>query len=144
MRQVNPVGLFFAVSIFIVLAVATGCGPTTVKPDLYLNEHLRQVGNEQLERDIAECNDLAATYVKHSGKYDELARDTAKGAVIGSAAGALGGVIMGDNVGRALAAGAAAGAINPLLQQVFSSGEPSPNREKFVEYCLADRGYQVL
>ena len=124
--------------------VAPGCGPAFVQPSVYPNDYLKRVGDAQLERDLTDCNDLASTYVKDRDKYNQLARDTATGAVVGSASGALAGVIIGDNVGRAVGAGAAVGAIIPILQSLFTSDDASPDRETFVETCLRDRGYQVL
>lgn len=131
-------------SIVALIAIASGCSSSLIKPDLYPNKHLLDLSKTEVDRDIVECNDLAETYVNDSARYNKIARETATGAAIGSASGALAGVITGANVGRSVGAGAAVGAIVPLLQRLFSSDQPSPNREKFVELCLGDRGYQVL
>ena len=121
------------------------CSPTFVRPTIYPNEHLKQVGDAQFERDLNECNDLATTYASDKNRYDDLARQSLGGAAIGSASGAVGGAILGGKIGRSVAAGAAIGAIIPLLHQMFRSDDAaSPNREKFVSYCLQDRGYKVL
>ncbi len=111
-----------------------GCGPTFVRPTIYPNEHLRQVGHEQFERDLTECNGLATTYVTDKDRYDEIARDSLTGAAVGSASGAVAGVVLGESVGRAVGAGAAVGAIVPLLHNIFRADEPSPDRERFVAY----------
>ena len=131
-------------SIIALCAIAAGCSSASIKPDLYPNKHLLGLSKQEVDRDISECNDLAQTYVNDSARYNKIARETATGAAIGSASGALAGVITGANVGRSVGAGAAVGAIVPLLQRLFSSDQPTPTREKFVELCLSDRGYQVL
>lgn len=121
-----------------------GCSPAFVRPDLYPNDHLRSVGSEKLEKDIAECNDLASTYVSDADTYDKLIRDMGVGSAVGAGSGVLAGVITDSSLGRATAAGAAVGAIIPILQKIFTLDQASPNREKFVAMCLTDRGYLVL
>ena len=126
------------------IIVLAGCSTTFVRPNLYPNDHLLKNSKEQVDRDMVQCNDLATTYVKDASKYNKIARESITGAAIGSASGALAGVIVGNSVGRSVGAGAAVGAIIPILQRLFQSNEPSPNRERFVEICLRDKGYQVL
>lgn len=120
-----------------------GCASTKV-PQLYPNAHLGDVGPERASEDRKYCLTLADEYVEERGKYDELAKETGIGAVGGAAAGAVGGAILGGSVGRATAAGAAAGAVITLVRGLFELREHSPSYQRFVEYCLQKRGYEVI
>lgn len=113
-----------------------GCASS---PQLYPNKKYQDVGKDQANQDIQDCQTRADNYVS-SGKGRAIASDAGAGAVVGSAAGAVLGlfshnVAMGalEGGGAGAAGGAAAGAMSP--DQV---------KRNFVNQCLKDRGYQVI
>ena len=127
-------------SFLVCLTLATGCsGP---KPVLYPNQHLQQVGANQAEQDIEECQALAEDYVA-SGKAGTVAGNTVVGAGVGGATGAVGGAIRGS-AGTGAAVGAAVGATTGLIRGLFQASEPSPTHKAFVNRCLKERGYESI
>jgi hypothetical protein len=126
--------------ILVTILLASGC--TSHGPVLYPNEHLKMVGEEQAQRDIDECDRLAAAYVK-SDAGKTMAKSTvaggAAGTVIGGAAGAAAGSFK-SGLGIGAAAGGAAG----LVRGVSKASRPSPIHKRFVERCLRERGYDPL
>lgn len=122
------------------LMLLIGCAAS--RPTLYPNDHLRQVGSVQAERDIEECRQQAAEYIRENPGA-EVAKDTLVGAAAGAAIGAVGGAIAGD-AGTWAAAGAGMGGTSGLLRGLFRASEPSPVYKQFVNRCLAERGYEPL
>jgi hypothetical protein len=121
----------------------TGCsGP---KPILYPNAHLRAVGKEAAEQDIAACRKLAeeAGAAPSKGKGGRVAGSTAVGAGVGAAAGAVGGAVVG-RPGTGAAAGAAGGATVGFLRGLFGGHKPSQAHMNFVNRCLEERGYEPV
>src|SRR5580765_6007522 len=101
----KPIGRLVVAGALVVLTA--GCA--THRPVLYPNETLQTAGREGADRDIAECMQLADSYVtKGGGKTAAVAKESAVGAGVGAAAGAVGGAIWG-NPGAGAASGAAAG-----------------------------------
>jgi len=138
--------LFFNVWLKTVLIAVVGCGlisGCTVKPALYPNEHLIDVGKEQADKDIRACMALAEKYEVNADQGKTLAKDTAIGAGGGAVAGAVGGAISG-NVGTGIATGAASGAALGLFYGLFKTAEPSPAYKNFVNKCLKEKGYEVV
>lgn len=133
-------------AIFILSSVAlvSGCSTmnSTREPRFFPNEKLQRVGPAQANSDARYCMSLADEYVQNPSKWQGIALDTGGGAVAGSAAGALGGVIVG-NTGRGVGVGAATGALLGLVKGLSEAGDNNPNWEKFVEHCLAEKGYRV-
>ena len=123
------------------LLVLGGCsGP---KPVLYPNAHLKEVGEAQAEKDIAECEQQAGEHVSSSGTGTRVAASTGIGAGIGAAAGAVGGAIVGDpGVGAAI--GAASGATSGLLGGALRETGPSRTYANYVDRCLMERGYEPM
>lgn len=117
---------------------------STKAPQFYPNAHLQSVGSERAREDREYCMSLADEYVEDKGRYNDMAKDTAVGAVGGAAAGAVGGAILGGSVGRTTAAGAAAGAVIAIVRGLFEMSEQSPSYQRFVEYCLQKRGYEIV
>ena len=118
-----------------------GCaGP---RPVLYPNGHYEDVGQEQAERDIAECRELADTYTSSNNKGQEVAQDTAVGAGVGAASGAVIGAIQGS-AGKGAAIGAAAGATGGLLRSLLRGSGPNQTYKNFVNTCLKERGYKPI
>ena len=119
---------------------ASGCaGP---KPILYPNEHLKQVGADQAERDIDDCKRLAEEYVS-SNEAATVATNTAVGGAAGGAVGAVGGAIRGA-AGSGAAIGAATGATIGLIRGLFQASQPTPTEKAFVDRCLHERGYESI
>ena len=117
-----------------------GCGAK--KPVLYPNDHLKQTGREQSQRDIADCDHQASEYVKSNAGL-ETAKSTAVGAVAGAVVGGAVGAVTG-NFGRGVAAGAAGGGAGGFLHGLFRASEPSPVHKNYVNRCLKDKGYEVI
>jgi hypothetical protein len=131
------------------LAFAAAACSASKRPVLYPNEHLRQVGDAAVARDIDECMQLAEQYTSGGGQGSQVAkeatRDAAVGGATGAAVGAVGGAIYG-NAGRGAAAGAAGGATAGFLSRLFRGGSSSPDPvyANFVNRCLQERGYEPI
>ena len=121
--------------IVIVLLVAA-CAS---KPQLYPNQKLKTVGKEAAKKDIDQCIADADEYLK-SSKGKNIAKGAGVGAAIGGAMGAVGGLFTG-NVGRGLLRGGAIGAAGGGAAGALS---PDQVKHRFVNQCLADKGYQVI
>ncbi len=126
-----------------VMVVLAGCARP--EPVLYPNAHLNAVGQETVEWDIADCEELAETYGASHGddKTAQVAKNTAGGGAIGGAAGAAGGAVVGS-AGRGAAVGAASGAAAGFMRALLREPEPSPAYRQFVNRCLGERGYEVV
>lgn len=123
--------------------VLVGCsGP---RPILYPNDHLKTVGQERAEQDIAECEESAkaAGANAQQGKTEQTAKSTAVGGAVGGASGAVGGAVVGSP-GTGAAIGAASGATVGLLRGLFSQSPPTKAYVTFVDRCLVDRGYEPI
>ena len=132
--------LLLSLSIYSVLLLSLGCsGP---RPILYPNDHLKQVGPDQAEQDIEECNQLAEDYVpEHDAST--VAGSTAVGAGAGGAVGAVSGAIRGG-AGIGAAIGAATGATVGFIRGLFQASQPTPAHKSFVNRCLSERGYDSI
>ncbi|HUH64990.1 MAG TPA: hypothetical protein VLZ07_01040, partial [Syntrophales bacterium] len=123
---------------FILVAVlaVSGCASSR-GPVLYPNAHYKMVGEDQARKDIADCDRLAAEYVKsEAGKT--VAKNTAGGAAAGTVVGGAAGAVTG-HLGTGAGVGAAAGAAAGLIRGTSKASEPSPIYKKYVEKCLRDR-----
>ncbi len=131
---------FLIVSLIVSLMACSG-----PQPILYPNRHLQTVGKEAAERDIAECRQMAEAAGADPGKGGaaHAATSTAAGAGIGAASGAVGGAVVGA-AGTGSAVGAASGVVWGFLRWLFSSPPPSNAHMKFVNQCLAERGYEPV
>jgi uncharacterized membrane protein len=109
------------------------------KPQLYPNQKLKNVGKEAAKKDIDRCIADAEQYLKSStGK--NAAKGAGAGAAIGAAMGAVGGLFTG-NFGGGLVRGGAIGAAGGGVAGALS---PDEIKRRFVNQCLAEKGYQVL
>jgi hypothetical protein len=127
----------------VVAVVLTGTACATKKPILYPNAHLQAVGDEQAALEVSECMGLANHYVG-ANRGKTVAKETAGGAAVGGAAGAAAGAIRsGSTAGRGAGAGAAAGAVVGMTRGL-SKSNPDPVVQRFVDRCMADRGYLVI
>jgi len=125
------------------LALVIGLvGCATKTPDLFPNEKLNRTPRERVNADVDECVALADEYVHEPNKYGEAAKQGLVGGAVGAGAGALGGAIMG-NAGRSTATGAAIGGLLGVLSGLYEANEHSPSYQRFVEYCLQKKGYEI-
>jgi outer membrane lipoprotein SlyB len=129
-----------AVAVTVLALMVAGCA--TQGPVLYPNDHLKKVGEQQARKDIEECDNAAAAYVK-SDAGKKAAKSTLGGAAVGTAAGTVSGAVFG-NVGRGSLAGAATGATIGLIRGVSKASQPSPIHKRFVDQCLIDKGYKPI
>ena len=109
------------------------------RPVLYPNETLKSRGKEAGETDINQCMKDADTYMESSaGK--KLLKSAGFGAAVGGAMGAVAGAFYGD-IGGGAARGAAIGGAGGAV-----SGSLSPDelKHRYVNQCLADKGYHVI
>jgi hypothetical protein len=125
----------------LVVGAAVGCAQR--RPVLYPNDHLKSVGSEAAARDIDECLVLAHQSGHESKPGETVAKNTAGGAVAGAAVGTAVGAVLG-NYGRGAGAGAAGGGTRGLLRGMRASRNPDPIERRFVEECLAERGYKPI
>ncbi len=131
-----------ALVLLTVALAMVGCS-STQSPVLYPNAHLREVGQEQAERDIQACRELASQNVP-SAAGKEVAKDTAVGAAGGAAVGAVAGAVSGHGAGAGAAIGAATGGTAGAVHGAAKQTGPSPVYKNFVNRCLREKGYEVI
>ncbi len=111
-------------------------------PIVYPNQKLRDSGQVAVKADTEACQAEAEAYLE-SGRVPEVAKRTGEGAAVGGAVGAAVGAVSGS-VGRGAAAGAAGGAAGSLAHGLWHWRDPDPVEKRYVERCLAERGYDVI
>ena len=121
----------------IVFSVAFGACAT--RPTLYPNETFTSRGKAAGEADINQCMQDADIYLD-SSEGKKIAKSAGLGTVIGGAVGAVAGAFTGD-IGRGAAQGAAMGGVGGGTAGALS---PDEIKRRYVNQCLADKGYQVL
>lgn len=109
------------------------------KPKLYPNQKLKSVGKEASQKDIDQCIADADNYLE-SSKGKQVAKGAGAGAVIGAAMGGVAGLFTG-NLGSGLVRGGAIGAAGGGAAGALS---PDQIKHRYVNQCLADKGYQVI
>jgi len=114
------------------LLTLAGCASS---PQLYPNPKYQQVGKEQADRDVNDCQ-----YQADQTVGSHTAQNAGVGAVGGAAAGAALGAISG-NPGTGAAVG---GIFGGGAGAASSASSTSDIKHRFVNQCLAERGYQVL
>ena len=124
----------------VVIFFFSGCA--SHGPILYPNDHLKKVGQATAKRDIEECQQQAAEYVKSQAGL-ETAKSTAVGAGAGAIVGGAVGAVTG-NVGRGAAVGAVGGGTSGFLHGLFSGSQPSPVQKNYVDRCLKEKGYEPI
>jgi hypothetical protein len=127
----------------VLVFVLFGCASSDTRPVLYPNSHLQSVGLSQAEHDSDSCLRLARQYGAEADTSSEVADKAAAGAAVGGASAGAWGLIRGDAAERALA-GAAAGAAGGLVAGGIQARQPGAVFKRFVERCMADRGYDVI
>lgn len=126
--------------ILVVMLLALGCAK---RPVLYPNAHLENVGVEASKQDIDECLELAKNADLESDHALEAAKKTGGGAAVGAASGAVGGAISGG-AGIGALVGLSVGAVVGFFSWIFGASEPDPIFVRYVDVCLAERGYQSI
>lgn len=109
------------------------------RPKLYPNDALKARGKEASEADIDQCMKDAETYLD-SSEGKKIVKSAGFGAAVGGAMGAVAGAFYGD-VGGGLARGAAIGGAGGA---VSGSLTPDQVKHRYVNQCLADKGYNVI
>ncbi len=122
--------------ILLVFFILSSCAS---RPQLYPNEKLKQSGKEVAQEDVDQCMAEADDYLK-SSKGKQVAKGAGAGAAIGAAIGTIGGLFTG-NIGRGLMRGSAMGAAGGAVSGGLS---PDQIKQRYVNQCLADKGYQVI
>ena len=128
------------VLVLIPLVIALGCAK---RPVLYPNEQYEQSGQEIAERNVSECLVLAENAGLETNQAAEAGKRTAGGAVVGTATGAAAGALRGG-AGIGALIGLTSGAIAGLFSWIFGSSEPDDVFVRYVDRCLADRGYESI
>ncbi len=118
------------------ILVLTACAS---KPQLYPNDVYKAKGKIAADADINLCQKEAEQFLESSaGK--KIAKSAGFGAVVGGAMGAVSGILFGDIAGsaaRGAALGGAGGAVSGALS-------PDEIKQRYVNKCLADKGYNVI
>ncbi len=125
--------------LFTTVLVTMGCAKP--RPFLYPNDHLKDVGQEKADQDIAECRNMADEHAS-TNTGEQVATSTIIGAGTGAVSGAAGGAVTGDT-GAGAAIGAAAGATAGLIRGMLGTTKPSRAYMNFVDRCLKERGYET-
>lgn len=128
------------VIVLLVSVVFSGCSK---RPVIYPDDHYRSTGAEKVQHEIDECLKRADDADAAGNLAAEVAKQTGKSVLIGGAAGAAIGAVSGSALSGSLV-GIAAGGTVSLLGGLFKGAEDSPVYRRFVEFCLAEKGYQVL
>lgn len=131
-----------ALLILLIAGTLTGCAAQ--RPALYPNAKLRSAGDARARADIDDCIALARASGVDDGRAGRIAKETATNAAVGAGTGAVVGAIGDRSAGQGAAIGAAGTATATLLRGMFRSSEPESIHKRFVETCLADRGYQLI
>lgn len=119
------------------------CGCFSKQPVLYPNPQLEATGREAAERAVEACQAAARNFQPRDTGEEQAAAEVASHTGAGAAAGAVGGAIGGRGAGSGAAIGAASAATYSVFRSLFRRREPDPVRKRFVERCLAERGYEV-
>ena len=129
--------------IMLLLTAMSVIGCAAKRPVLYPNEQYRALGEEQAQREIETCFKQAKEAHAQGRLADEVASRAGKTALIGGATGAVVGAISGSALRGGLI-GAAAGGTAALVGSALRGPEDSQIFRRFVEFCLADKGLQVM
>ncbi|MDJ0851827.1 MAG: hypothetical protein QNK04_25900 [Myxococcota bacterium] len=121
----------------------SGRGWQNRRPQLYPNDHYRDVGAETAQMDIAQCMARADMGAPQESTARDATVNTVGGAAGGAALGAIGGAIAG-NAGTGAATGAAVGAAAGIGKTVYDKRKPSETYQGYVDACLREKGYEVI
>ncbi|MBY0413883.1 MAG: hypothetical protein K2Q18_06945 [Bdellovibrionales bacterium] len=122
-----------------ILSILFSVASCASKPRLYPNETYKARGKVASDADIDLCLKEADDYMDSSaGK--KILKSTGVGAAIGGAIGAVAGAFYGD-IGGGAARGAAMGGAGGAVSGALS---PDELEHRYVNQCLADKGYHVI
>jgi hypothetical protein len=124
------------ITLLIIILILSSCAS---RPKLYPNQKLKSVGKEAAKKDIDKCLSDTENYLE-SSRGKKIARGAGAGAAIGAAMGAVSGLFTG-NLGKGLVRGGAIGAAGGGAAGAIS---PDQIKHRYVNQCLAEKGYQVL
>ena len=133
--------LFF-ICISSAMLFLTAC--STCRPVLYPNNHYKEVGHDQAQKDIQAAIDIA----KKSGLDDsstsnkELAKSASKTAANTSVNTAVN--VASGTVGSGSVISATGSGLGFLIDWMFTKKAPKPLFKKHVELTLRQQGYQIL
>lgn len=125
----------------VVLLLPGACGPK--KPVVYPDERVKEVGDEKVRQDVADCLRQAREAGVGAGKAGGVATSTAVGAGTGAAVGAAVGAV-GGRAATGAAKGAAGGGAAGLIHGLLRAQDLSPVEKRFVEECLRRKGYSTI
>ena len=114
------------------------------KPIMYPNEQVKEAGDEQVQKDIDECIQLAEDSGAESSGSGKVAKETAGSAAEGAATGAATGAIGGGNPATSAAVAVVRSGISGIFSSMRASSEPSAEYKQIVERCLIDKGYEPI
>ena len=136
--------LFFPLFVSLLpLLLLTGCSSGPKRPLFYYGSYMKPVSKVQSDRDTNECMALARQAGVRENRDGEVGKKTASGALLGGIAAGTWSLIRGDG-GENMVAGAVAGGATGAAKGALDSNEQNPTFRRYVERCLADRGYQVI
>lgn len=122
--------------------LVTACASS--QPILYPNEQAKEVGNEQVLKDINECKQLAKDSGAKSNGAGEVAKGTAGSATEGAVTGAATGAVSGGDPATSAAIYAVNRGISSLFSGMRNSNKPDAAYRQIVERCLVDKGYEPV
>lgn len=122
--------------LFFLLLVIASCAS---RPQLYPNDKYKAVGKEVAKADIDQCMADADKFLE-SSKGKNIAKGAGAGVAIGGVIGAVSGVFTGDVLGGAARSAAVGGAAGGTVGAL----SPDEIKHRFVNECLAEKGYRVL
>ncbi len=127
-------------------SMLAGCATPVAKPAFYPNAHYQRMGAAQAQADAQACAELANQSDVGAVNKIDAARVGAAGAAGVAVAGTVGSVLKGNkpNVKNIAAGAAAIGAGGAAATAAGQSVGGSGVYRKFVQQCLAERGYQVI
>jgi hypothetical protein len=133
----------YLISLFALLALVS----CSYRPILDPNQRYRDVGKEQADVDINVCLADADEYLKQY-KMAKIAKETGRKAAIGAGIGAVTNAISKGNLQSTLAGGLIGAGVGAIVGAAFSAGEdkitPDQIKQRYVNNCLASKGYNVL
>ncbi len=122
--------------------LVSGCA-SQQKAIFYPNDHFEKVGAAQAEGDYQDCLARALSSGVGDSTVENAARKGAKAGAVGGSAGAVHAAVRGRNVGRSAGAAAAGAATGGFVSGMIRD-QPDPVTRRFIERCLAERGYSTI
>lgn len=126
--------------VLVSLVLALGCAK---RPVLYPNAQYERAGEAAAERAVDDCIQLAENADLGTNQAADAAKRTGAGAAVGTATGAATGAIRGG-AGIGALVGLTAGAIVGFFSWLFGASELEPTFVRYVDRCLAERGYESI